>query len=55
MGKVRIYPTDKKGRLLKGFCPTLCESEKAERIMMELAGNLMKFGVRYGGIVNEDA
>lgn len=50
----RLYPVDKQGRLLSGFCPTICESNEADRIALDLAANMHKYGFKYDHIVIEE-
>lgn len=50
----RVYPADKQGRCLCGFCPTICESNEADRIALDLAANMHKYGFKYDHIVVED-
>lgn len=51
----RVYVADKTGRLLKGFCPTLCEDAEADKVAIDLARNMKKYGFKYDHIVIEDA
>lgn len=46
-----VYPVSKSGKILKGFCPTLCDtSDEACKIMLQMCSNLMKFGVKFHNI-----
>ena len=50
----QVYPADKQGRCLRGFCPTICESREADRIALDLAANMHKYGFKYDQIVIEE-
>lgn len=46
--KFYVYPTSKNGRILKGFCPTVCESiDDVAEIMRDLHHNLCKHNIEY--------
>lgn len=47
----RVYPADRQGRILRGFCPTLCEESRAERVAEKLRADLKKFGIKYDKII----
>ena len=49
----RVYPVDKRGFILHGFCPKKCADEDADRIAFELADDLRKFGFSFDHIVIE--
>ena len=51
----KVYPADKNGRCLRGFCPTICYASDAERIAKSLAADLQKFGIKYNKIIIEEA
>lgn len=48
-----VYPVNKRGFILQGFCPTKCADEDADRIAFELAADLKKFGFSFDHIVIE--
>lgn len=49
--KYRIFPADKNGRFLKGFCPTLCEDNDLDCSIYELMVYLSMYNVEYDHIV----
>lgn len=49
--KVRVYPADKRGRCIKGFCPTLCEESRAQDIAWDIEDNLELYGIEYDHMV----
>lgn len=51
---VQVYPADKQGRCIKGFCPTKCDSKDADRIAFALAADLRRYGIKYDHIVVEE-
>lgn len=50
----QVYPADKQGRCLRGFCPTICENDEADRIALDLMANMHKYGFKYDHIVIEE-
>lgn len=51
----RVYPADRQGRCLRGFCPTICKASDAERVARQLAADLQKYGFKYEQIIIEEA
>lgn len=51
---MKVYPADRQGRCLRGFCPTICDSNEADKVALELAANMHKYGFKYDNIVIED-
>lgn len=51
---VRVYPADKQGRCLRGFCPTICENEEADQMAHECARMMAKYGFKYDHIVVDE-
>lgn len=46
--KCTIYPCTKSGKILKGFCPTVCESPQAYRdTVLAWMQNAERFGIKY--------
>lgn len=53
--KYQVYPADKRGVCLRGFCPTVCDTEQDAQEQAEwLAAALFKYGYRYNHIVTEE-
>jgi len=50
--KFRIYPADRHGRCIQGFCPTVADdADQAQRIVLELAASLCCHNLKYDHIV----
>lgn len=46
-----VYPVDKNGRILKGFCPTVCEGKDAQLIADRLIMDLNKHNINFDCVV----
>lgn len=56
IGMIRVYPADKQGVCLRGFCPTICKNKQAaQKEALELEFSLRKYGFKYHKIVIEEA
>lgn len=51
---MRVYPADKQGRCLRGFCPTICSEQNAMPTALKLAADMKKYGFKYDKIVIEE-
>ena len=52
----RVFFADKAGRLLKGFCPTLCDTEEeVEEVVECCLDYAYEYKIKYDHIVIEDA
>lgn len=55
MAKFQVYPADAQGRCLRGFCPTVCDTEQDAQEQAEwLVAALFKYGYKYNHIVTEE-
>ena len=51
---VRVYPADKQGYCMSGFCPTICEKEEAEQVAYDLAAAMLRHGFKFDNIIIEE-
>lgn len=51
---MRVYPADKQGMCLHGFCPTICSEQDAMPTALKLAADMKKHGFDYDHIVFEE-
>lgn len=55
MKQYQVYPADAQGRCLRGFCPTVCDTEQDAQEQAEwLAAALWKYGYKYEQIIIEE-
>ena len=49
--KYIVFPADKQGYCLRGFCPTICKDKQgAQKEALELEYSLRKYGFKYHNI-----
>lgn len=55
MKRFQVYPADKRGVCLRGFCPTVCDTEQDAQEQAEwLAAALFKYNYEYEQIIIEE-